>query len=135
MGFQHVVQEMFPKLQIIGLREGLDNAQRNYEQTRLLLRQNPDLVGIYNIGGGADGVALALKDAGRDQKVVLVGHGLTPDTRSLLIDGAMDAVLTQPPLSVVMNSVRIFCNLRDKRDPLAGVEALRISVVFRENLP
>ena len=75
----------------------------------------------------------ALPDA--HETIVLVGHGLTPDTRSLLIDGAMDAVLTQPPLSVVMNCVRIFCNLRDKRDPLAGVEALRISVVFRENLP
>lgn len=77
---------------------------------------------------------MALKDAGRDQKIVLVGRH-DPGHAFAQVDGAMDAVLTQPPLSVVMNSVRIFCNLRDKRDPLAGVEALRISVVFRENLP
>jgi len=135
VGFTSLISEMFPAMRMVGLREGQDEADKNRRETRQLLEQFPDLVGIYNIGGGADGVALALKDAGRDQKVVLVGHGLTPDTRSLLIDGAMDAVLTQPPLSVVMNSVRVFCNLRDKRDPLAGVEALRISVVFRENLP
>jgi len=135
VGFISLISEMFPAMRMVGLREGQDEADKNRRETRQLLEQFPDLVGIYNIGGGADGVALALKDVGRDQKVVLVGHGLTPDTRSLLIDGAMDAVLTQPPLSVVMNSVRIFCNLRDKRDPLAGVEALRISVVFRENLP
>lgn len=135
VGFLSLIGEMFPAMRVVGLREGQDDAEKNRRETRQLLEQFPDLVGIYNIGGGADGVALALKDAGRDQKVVLVGHGLTPDTRSLLIDGAMDAVLTQPPLSVVMNSVRIFCNLREKRDPLAGVEALRISVVFRENLP
>ena len=43
--------------------------------------------------------------------------------------------LPQSPQSAIMNCVRIFCNLREKRDPLAGVEPLRISVVFRENLP
>ncbi len=134
-GFLSLIRESFPAMRVVGLREGQDDTDTNRREARQLLDQNPDLVGIYNIGGAADGVALALKDTGREQKVVFVGHGLTPDTRSLLIDGAMDAVLTQPPLAVVMNSVRIFCNLRDRRDPLAGVEALRISVIFRENLP
>lgn len=135
VGFLSLMNEMFPAMRVVGLREGQDDAEKNRKETRQLLKQFPDIAGIYNIGGAADGVAMALKDAGHDQKIVLVGHGLTPDTRSLLIDGAMDAVLTQPPLSVVMNCVRIFCNLREKRDPLAGVEPLRISVVFRENLP
>ena len=61
--------------------------------------------------------------------------GLTPDTRSLLIDGTMDAVLSQTPQSVIMNCVQIFTNLRKRKDPLSGVEANRISVVLRENLP
>ena len=47
----------------------------------------------------------------------------------------MDAVLTQTPQSVIMNCVQIFSNLRERKDPLAGVEANRISVVLRENLP
>lgn len=135
VGFLSLMSEMFPAMRVVGLREGQDDAEKNRKETRHLLKQFPDIAGIYNIGGAADGVAMALKDAGRDQKIVLVGHGLTPDTRLLLIDGAMDAVLTQPPRSVVMNCVRIFCNLRERRDPLAGVEPLRISVVFRENLP
>lgn len=135
VGFLSLMSEQFPSMGLLGLREGQDEAERNLQETRTLLNQHPDLVGIYNIGGGADGVARALKEAGRDQRVTFVGHGLTPDTRALLIDGTMDAVLTQTPQSVVMNSVRIFCNLRDRRDPYSGIEALRISVVFRENLP
>ena len=134
-GFLSQISEFFPGVHVVGLREGRDDAENNRKETKQLLTQVPDIAGIYNIGGATDGVAMALKDAGRDQKIVLVGHGLTPDTRSLLIDGAVDAVLTQPPLSVVMNCVRIFCNLRERRDPLSGVEQLRISVVFRENLP
>lgn len=135
IGFLHIAQEMFPGIEVIGLREGHDDQERNYRQTRNLLERYADLVGIYNIGGASDGVARALKEAGRDQKVVFIGHGLTPDTRALLIDGTLDAILTQTPQSMVMNCVRIFSNLRERRDPLAGIEALRVNIMLRENLP
>lgn len=134
-GFLHVIEEMFPALQVVGLREGQDDAQKNYEQTRTLLEQYPDLVGIYNIGGASDGVARALKECGRAHKVVFIGHGLTPDTRALLIDGSMDAVITQSPQTAMMSCVRMFTNLRDKRDAMSGVDAVRSQVIFRENLP
>ena len=134
-GFLHVIDEMFPQLSVVGLREGHDDAEQNYRQTRALLDQHPELGGIYNIGGASDGVARALKEAGRDQKVVLIGHGLTPDTRALLIDGSMDAVITQSPHTTLMSCVRIFTNLRDGREALSGVENTRSQVIFRENLP
>lgn len=134
-GFLHIMQEMFPAMQVVGLREGQDDADKNHAQTRVLLEQYPDLIGIYNIGGASDGVARALRDAGREHKVQFVGHGLTPDTRALLIDGTMDAVITQSPQTAMMNCVRIFANLRDKRELLAGVEAVRSTIVLRENMP
>jgi LacI family transcriptional regulator len=120
---------------VVGLREGQDDAQKNYEQTRTLLEQYPDLAGIYNIGGASDGVARALKEMGREHKVVFIGHGLTPDTRAMLIDGSMDAVITQSPQSAMMSCVRMFTNLRDGRDVMSGVDAVRSQVIFRENLP
>jgi LacI family transcriptional regulator len=135
MGFLHVMQERFPQLTVIGLREGLDDADNNYRQARSLLDANPDLVGLYNIGGASDGVGRALKETGRDQAVVFIGHGLTQDTRALLVDGTLDAVITQHPQTMVANCVRIFSNLRDGRDVMAGVEPIRISIVMRENLP
>jgi LacI family transcriptional regulator len=134
-GFLHVIDEMFPRLEVVGLREGQDDAGKNYRQTRALLEQYPDMGGIYNIGGASDGVARALKEAGREQKVVFIGHGLTPDTRTLLIDGSMDAVITQSPHTTLMNCVRIFANLRDGREALSGIETTRSQVIFRENLP
>ncbi|MEB0055965.1 MULTISPECIES: LacI family DNA-binding transcriptional regulator [unclassified Variovorax] len=134
-GFQHVIDELFKRLEVVDLREGQDDAEKNYRQTRALLAQHPDLGGIYNIGGASDGVARALKEAGRDHKVVFVGHGLTPDTRALLIDGSLDAVITQSPQTTLMNCVRIFSNLRDRRDALSGIESTRSQVIFRENLP
>lgn len=134
-GFLRVIDEMFPRLEVEGLREGQDDADKNYRQTRALLEQHPDMGGIYNIGGASEGVAGALKEAGRAQKVDFIGHGLTPDTRALLIDGSMDAVITQNPHTTLMSCVRIFTDLRDKREALSAVETTRSQVIFRESLP
>lgn len=135
MGFLHIREEMFAALEVVGLREGHDDSEQNRKQTRTLLRQYPDLIGIYNIGGASDGVGRALKEAGREKDVVLVGHGLTPDTRGLLLDGTMDAVITQDPEAMVLNCVRVFTNLREGKMALADVAPARISIVVRENLP
>jgi len=134
MGFLHVMQERFPELTVVGLREGQDDADNNYRQARSLLESHPDLVGLYNIGGASDGVARAMTEAGREQ-IVFIGHGLTSDTRALLVEGVLDAVITQHPQTMVTNCARIFSNLRDGRDVLSGVEPVRISVITRENLP
>jgi LacI family transcriptional regulator len=134
MGFLHVMKERFADLTVVGLREGQDDADNNYRQARSLLESHPDLVGLYNIGGASDGVARALTEAGREQ-IVFIGHGLTPDTRALLVGGVLDAVITQHPQTMVANCARIFANLRDRRDAQSGVEPVRISVVMRENLP
>lgn len=135
MGFLYLFKELFPTIDVVGLREGQDNAQENYRLTRQLLEQCPDLAGIYNIGGASDGVAQALKEAGLEHKVVFIGHGLTPDTRALLIDGTMDAIITQNPQSATMNCVRIFANLRDHRPVMSGVDPVHSQIIFRENLP
>jgi len=134
-GFLSLIDEMFPQLEVVGLREGHDDAAVNQRQTRALLEQYPRLAGIYNIGGASDGVGRALQQAGRGESIVFIGHGLSPDTRALLIDGTMDAVITQGPHTVIGNALRIFCNIAAGRDAMAGVDPVRMNLVLRENLP
>lgn len=135
MGFLHLFHELFPAIEMVGLREGHDEEARNYRQTKMLLAQHPDLAGIYNIGGGPEGIARALKEAGRQDEVVFVGHGLTPETRALLIDGVMDVVINQDPQAALMDCVSIFANIRTGRPPLEGTARPNIEIVLRENLP
>jgi len=52
-----------------------------------------------------------------------------------MIDGTLDAVITQHQQASVLNCVRIFTNLRDGREPLTGVDPVGIHIVLRENLP
>ncbi len=135
MGFLHLFEQMFPALKVIGLREGRDDAAKNYRLAKMLLAQHPDIVGIYNIGGAPEGIARALKEAGRDQAVVFVGHGLNPETRALLVDGAMDAVITQNPQETLMACVGVFSNLRAGRPAMAGIQPVRSEIILRDNLP
>jgi LacI family transcriptional regulator len=66
---------------------------------------------------------------------VFVGHGLTPDTRSFLMDGTMDAVITQNPKETIRRLTGIFANLRQGRASGEETEPMRSDVIFRENLP
>lgn len=135
MGFLGFMEEAFPTLSVIGAREGHDNRDENYRHALTLLTDCPDLVGIYNVGGSSDGVAKALRERGRAQDVIFIGHGLTADTRRNLVEDVMDVVITQNPDVVVHNALQIFLNVRAKNDPLAGVPPLTMEVMVKENLP
>ncbi len=135
LGFLAYLAEAAPEVEVLGLREAHDDEGESYRQTRTLLAHHPDLAGIYNIGGGAGGVARALKEARRERDVVFVGHGLTAETRAMLIDGTLDAVLNQDARSAMLAAAAVFANLRTGREAMHGIDAPRIDVIFRENLP
>jgi len=135
LGFLHYLNEEQPGIDVLGLREAHDDERESYRQMRTLLSHHPDLSAVYNIGGAPGGVAKALKEARRERDVVFVGHGLTAETRALLIDGTMDALITSDPRHVVMDSASVFANLKAERPALQGLEPLRCEVIFRENLP
>lgn len=135
MGFRHILAESFPALDIIGSREGLDDPASNYRLARGLLEQDPDIVGIYNVGGASEGIAQALTDVKLDHRVVFIGHGLSAVTRGLLVDGVMDAVINATPQALVRQSVQVFSNLRQSRAAMAGLEPIPIGIVVAENLP
>ncbi|RKP47064.1 LacI family DNA-binding transcriptional regulator [Pararobbsia silviterrae] len=135
MGFLHIISEAYPDLEIVGLREGHDDAERNYAQTRGLLDQHPDLMGIYNIGAGSAGVGAALRESGRAGEICFIGHEITSDTRSLVVDGVMDAVVAQNPRREAVDACRMLLNVEAGRDPSTGIAPTRIDIYVRENLP
>lgn len=133
-GFLQLIEQEFPALRVVGVREGLDDEQTNYRITRTLLLEHSNLVALYNIGGGAEGVGRALKAHASGRRPVFVAHGLTTETRALLSEGTLDVLINQDPQTMILDCVRIFTNLRDGRAATAGVEPVRINLVMRENL-
>ncbi len=135
MGFLSLMQELHRGLRIIGVREGHDDFTENYQLTVSLLKQYPDLVGIYNIGGSSGGVAGALREAGRADSIVFIGHGLSDDTRALLIDGTMDVVISQDPLAIIQNVCHIFTNIEAGLAATDRIPEIAMRIICSENLP
>ncbi|MGF1625448.1 MAG: LacI family DNA-binding transcriptional regulator [Alphaproteobacteria bacterium] len=135
MGFRHILAEAFPGLEIVGLSEVQDDVEQSHAQARDLLAAHPDLVGIYNIGGGNRGVAQALHEAGRASDIVFIGHELTEHTRRFLIEGIMDAAINQDAVAEANQAVHLLAMAARGQDGPAVPAPVRIEVFLRENLP
>lgn len=135
MGFLSYMQENFPQLRVVEAREGHDDFTENYMLTKALIKQHPNLVGIYNIGGSSGGVASALREEECGSKLVFVGHGLGEDTRMMLLDGTMDIVIHQDPITLIQHTCHVFSNIALGIEPQAGIAKLSMQIICRENLP
>lgn len=134
MGFRHVLQEGFPHLDIVAAREVQEDAGRAYDEVRALLADHADLVAIYCIGAGHEGIARALTEAGRQNAIVFIGHDLTEDTRQFLLSGIMDAAIDQNARVEAREAVdRLVRAIRGESN--ISTATIRIQSVFRENIP
>ena len=131
IGFRAAIREGFPSFEIIDLNAGRDNDGGNYAQIASLLRKENDLVGIYSVGGGNEGIVSALVKFGVDDKVVLIGHNLTPLTRKYLIDGVMDAVIHQDMRTAARMAVASL--VAQHRGNTINLRRLPIEIVTKEN--
>lgn len=133
MGFRHILAEEFPRIQIVELREILDDRAKAFAEAEQLLDRHPKLSGIYNVGAGTHGIAQALKSRSLERKVLLIGHEATEDNKQLLLEGALDAVIDQNPRVEAREALNLL-TAAARGQPYDFVP-LRLQVIFRENLP
>ena len=133
MGFRHILHDENPGLEIVELREMLDDRAKARSEALQLLDRYPDLAAIYNVGGGTSGIGAALKERGRDRSVVLIGHEATASNKALLLDGTLDALIDQNPRVEAREalSTLIAATNGSTYHPVPP----RLHVMFRENLP
>lgn len=131
MGFRTVLRTDFPEIEVTGAFSGKDDIESNFHETGQLLDQVSDLAGIYNVGGGNEGIVRALKQAGRDRTVTLIGHNLTPKTRGYLLDGSMDAIIHQNMREAARLAVdNLVLHLKGKT---VQPEFMHVEIITREN--
>ncbi|MDA9464524.1 LacI family DNA-binding transcriptional regulator [Bradyrhizobium sp. CCBAU 53415] len=139
-GFNQVIATEFPDLGVLPVLEGRDEDDRSEQLLGRLLGSHADIVGLYNVGAGTQGVANALNakasgEVGRDKQVVFVGHDVTALTRRLLLQGVMDAAISQNPGHEARAAVRVLLALARGEPILREQEKIRIDIVMRDNLP
>jgi LacI family transcriptional regulator len=134
-GFNQVMSLEYPHLGVLSPVEGNDQDELSESLTLRLLAEHPDLIGVYNAGAGAPGIAKAMADAGRDANVVFIAHELTAFSRRALLRGTLDAVIAQDPGHEARSAMRVLLSLVRGEPILAEQERIRVEIVMRDNLP
>lgn len=135
LGFEQVMHAEFPELKLLPPIEGGDEAARVDRLLTDLLREHPDIVGIYSLGGGNRGLRDALDRAGADPRPMVVVHELTDQSRMALQDGVFDAVLQQDIRKEVTSALVIIRNLIEAMPIDAETGLIHTEIFLRDNLP
>ncbi len=133
MGFEQVMRAECPHLNVLPWIEGEELAGVVDEKLSILLAQNPNIVGLYSLGGGTRGVIEAIEAA--QSEISVVTTELSEHTREALISGVIDAVLVQDPSHEVRSAVRVLKALADDSAINESQERIRIEIFVRDNLP
>jgi LacI family transcriptional regulator len=95
IGFRTTLREYFPQVQLVEVIKGEDSSEAPYEATRELLRRRPAIAGIYNVAGGNQGVANALREARLPKPPLYIAHEVNAETERLIRQRQIDYLLTQ----------------------------------------
>jgi len=115
IGFRSYFREKGLDFKVLEPLVCLDDSENAYQHTLELLKTADDLVGIYNVGGGASGVLHAIEATPRSRKLTYVCHELTPATRAGLSAGTIDLVLSHDLPELAGSTLKMLVDL--KKEP------------------
>ena len=134
-GFEQVMAHEFPQFELLPVRESRDDKIRGEELARQLLKEHPNLLGIYNVGGGTAGIVAGLDSSPRAKDIVFIAHEITEGSRRALIRGTIDVIINQDAGHEVRSAVRVLLSKVDNAPLVEAQERIRIDVFMRDNLP
>ena len=135
LGFDAIITKYAPQLQVSPSMETHADATRTAKIVTTAWRNIPGIVGVYLMHHGIAETMQAIESQGIPPKCVVIGHELTRHTRARLIDGTMDAVITQDVGHLVRSSIRVLKARITQIGTVASQERIRIEIILRENLP
>jgi LacI family transcriptional regulator len=95
IGFRSLLRQRFPHVNLVEVIKGADSGTATYEATRHFLDEHRRLDGIYNVAGGNEGLAAALREYALTGKTFYVTHEVNRITEPLLRSDVIDYLLTQ----------------------------------------
>lgn len=134
-GFRAALQEFQTDLTLLSPVEGRDEPERVHALVTQMLRDEPELLGIYSLGAGNRGLIRALSEQERKQPLRVIAHELTTHTRAALEAGLIDIVLNQDAGHEVRSAIRVLKAQADGQAVIAAQERIRIDIFLKDNLP
>ena len=115
--------------------EAKDAAGATFNAAKDYLTSTPDLVGIYATAGGPFGAAQAVKAAGKQDKVKVIGFDFTPENIAAIRDGSMYGVTGQDEFGQGYNvAVSLYNDVVAKQKPDQVLQPAISPFMTKENV-
>lgn len=116
-GFKEAIKK-YPDIKIVAEYPDEDSLEKAISLTENILQSHPNLVGIFGCNASNPvGAARAVVDAGKKDKVTIVGMDDDPETIKYIEEGAIYATMVQNVKEIGYNSVKNMIDIADGKVP------------------
>lgn len=131
IGFRAVLRKNFSHVNIVASLTGHDDINNTFQLLEKALIDYPELVGIYNVGGGNEGIVKALHKAHVAREITFIGHNLTSKTHTYLLEGSMNAIIHQNLKLAAKKTVNTL--ITQVSEGLNKLQTVPVEIITREN--
>ncbi|CAN5785789.1 ABC transporter substrate-binding protein [soil metagenome] len=128
--------EAYPDIEYLGAEYNNNDPTTAASQTAAILQAHPDLAGVFGTNlFSAQGAAAAVKEAGLEGQVRVVGFDAGPQQVADLQAGVVDVLIAQHPFDIGYNAVNMAVDyLETGEEPAEKVVGTGYSVVTLETI-
>lgn len=134
-GFKEEIAK-YPNVKYLGQEYNGNDATTAASQTAAVIQANPDLAGIFGTNlFSAQGAATAVREAGKQGQIKVVGFDAGPQQVQDLKQNVVDVLIAQHPYDIGYQAVQMAVQyLTTKQAPTEKVVATGYTTVTRDNL-
>ncbi len=127
-GFRSVMNEKFPKWNLIEVFQTNDDDNIAYNVTKDILQKHPSLDGIYIAAAGTYGVCQAVSEEVNENVPIIICTDSVPETKLMLKKGIIKAAICQQPFvqgyQVVQKAFSFLLSANKQEDFIVSGEIL-----------
>ena len=132
--FQDFIRTRFPDIEIVETVENFESSEITYQETLRLLRDYPDLRGIYNPSGGAARVGDAVEAMGRSGGVTVITHELYPEILEKIQNGTILCTIGSELVNQGFLAAKVLMDyLIFKKEPESRTIYTKSEIILKEN--
>ena len=100
-GFVKRMKEKHPNITVVAIEYGAGDPVKSADLAKTIMTANPDLKGFFGANeGSAKGVLNALKETGKEGKIVAIGYDSGQQQIDAIKSGVMAGAITQNPVGI-----------------------------------
>lgn len=100
-GFVNRMKEKYPNIEVVAIEYGAGDPVKSADLAKAIMTKYPDLKGFFGANeGSAKGVLNALKETGKEGKIVAIGYDSGQQQIDAIKSGVMAGAITQNPVGI-----------------------------------